>query len=69
MIASGLTFLETAANPYMTVLGKPEGATRRLNMTQSFNGLAAMLAPLLGGMFILSGNTISDTEKSVLSPA
>lgn len=59
IIASGLTFLETAANPYITVLGDAEGATRRLNFAQSFNGLAATLAPLLGGMFILSGETLS----------
>jgi FHS family L-fucose permease-like MFS transporter len=56
VIACGLTFLETAANPYITSLGDPEGATRRLNLAQSFNGLAATLAPLVGGYFILSSN-------------
>jgi FHS family L-fucose permease-like MFS transporter len=60
IIASGLTFLETAANPYITVLGDAEGATQRLNFAQSFNGLAATLAPLLGGMFILSGETLGE---------
>jgi FHS family L-fucose permease-like MFS transporter len=68
VIASGLTFLETAANPYITVLGDPEGATQRLNFAQSFNGLAATLAPLLGGMFILSGHTLSAGEQSGMSP-
>jgi FHS family L-fucose permease-like MFS transporter len=68
VIASGLTFLETAANPYITVLGDPEGATQRLNFAQSFNGLAATLAPLLGGMFILSGHTLSAAEQSAMSP-
>jgi MFS transporter, FHS family, L-fucose permease len=57
VIACGLTFLETAANPYITSLGDPAGATRRLNLAQSFNGLSATLAPLVGGYFILSANT------------
>lgn len=56
VIACGLTFLETAANPYITSLGDPAGATRRLNLAQSFNGLSATLAPLVGGYFILSAN-------------
>jgi FHS family L-fucose permease-like MFS transporter len=64
VIASGLTFLETAANPYMTVLGEPEGATQRLNFAQSFNGLAASVAPKIGGMFILSGVTLSETQMA-----
>ena len=68
IIASGLTFLETAANPYITVLGDAEGATRRLNFAQSFNGLAATLAPLLGGMFILSGETLSPEAQAAMSP-
>lgn len=67
VIASGLTFLETAANPYMTVLGEPEGATQRLNFAQSFNGLAASIAPKVGGMFILSGVTLSEAEKAGMS--
>lgn len=68
VIASGLTFLETAANPYMTVLGEPEGAAQRLNLAQSFNGLAASLAPFLGGMFILSGHSLSTEETAAMSP-
>lgn len=68
IIASGLTFLETAANPYVTVLGTPETATQRLNFSQSFNGLAATLAPLLGGIFILSGRSISDGDLALLTP-
>ncbi len=69
VIASGLTFLETAANPYMTVLGEPEGASQRLNLAQSFNGLAATIAPLLGGLFILSGNTLTSAETASMSAA
>lgn len=68
IIACGLTFLETAANPYITVLGDPEGATQRLNFAQSFNGLAATLAPLLGGMFILSGQNLSAEVEQTMTP-
>ena len=67
VIACGLTFLETAANPYITVLGHPDGATQRLNFAQSFNGLAATLAPLLGGMFILSGKTLTASQEAAMT--
>ncbi|MFD2933765.1 L-fucose:H+ symporter permease [Spirosoma flavum] len=67
IIASGLTLLETAANPYITVLGDAETATQRLNFAQSFNGLAAFLAPLMGGTFILSGKTLSEQEQQAMS--
>jgi len=53
IIACGLTILETAANPYITLIGKPETSTFRLNLAQSFNGLAASLAPVIGGKLIL----------------
>jgi len=66
VIASGLTFLETAANPYITVLGNPASATQRINFAQSFNGLAAFLAPLLGGAFILSGKTLTSAEEAAM---
>lgn len=68
IIASGLAFLETAANPYITVLGDEKGATQRLNFAQSFNGLAATLAPLLGGMFILSGQNLDAGAEAAMSP-
>jgi MFS transporter, FHS family, L-fucose permease len=64
VIACGLTFLETAANPYITVLGDPKTATQRINFAQSFNGLAATLAPLIGGKFILSGKNLSEQEEA-----
>jgi FHS family L-fucose permease-like MFS transporter len=67
IIASGLTLLETAANPYITVLGDPETATQRLNFAQSFNGLAAFLAPLMGGTFILSGKNLSEQQQQAMS--
>jgi FHS family L-fucose permease-like MFS transporter len=67
IIASGCAFLETAANPYVTILGKPETATTRLNFSQSFNGLGAFLAPMLGGQLILSGIEHSDSELTAMS--
>nr|WP_121270480.1 L-fucose:H+ symporter permease [Pedobacter schmidteae] len=53
IIACGLTILETAANPYASLLGPPETATFRLNFAQTFNGLAATLAPMVGVRVIL----------------
>jgi FHS family L-fucose permease-like MFS transporter len=67
IIASGLAFLETAANPYITVLGDPATGTQRLNFAQSFNGLAAFIAPLIGGRFILSGKTLTAQEEAGMS--
>jgi MFS transporter, FHS family, L-fucose permease len=71
ILGCGLTILETAANPYATKLGNPEGATQRLNLAQSFNGLAASVGPFIGTIFILSGKEYSaddlasmpDTER------
>ncbi|HZY39442.1 MAG TPA: L-fucose:H+ symporter permease [Mucilaginibacter sp.] len=67
VLFSGSAFLETAANPYITVLGDPEGATQRINFSQSFNGLAAFLAPLVGGIFILSGKTLTPKQEHAMS--
>ena len=52
IIAFGLAFLETAANPYVSVLGPKESAGRRLNLAQSFNGLGWIFGPLIGGLII-----------------
>jgi FHS family L-fucose permease-like MFS transporter len=68
IIACGLTFLETAANPYANVLGPKESSTQRLNFAQSFNGLAVVVAPLIGGKLILSENTLTEAQKAALSP-
>jgi len=54
IIACGLTILETAANPYASSLGDPSNSTQRLNLAQSFNGLAAALAPAIGARIILT---------------
>lgn len=66
VIACGLTCLETAANPYTTVLGPPEFGARRINLAQSFNGLGWILGPLVGGMFIFSEG--SDPFSSLAKP-
>lgn len=56
IIATGMCFLETAANPYVTVLGDPSTAPRRLNLAQSFNGLGAFIAAMFLSKLVLSGN-------------
>jgi len=56
IIASGLAFLETAANPYVTMLGKAESSVQRLNFSQSFNGVALIVGPWMAGQFIFAGN-------------
>lgn len=62
VIASGATFLETVANPYITKLGEEKSGAKRLNFAQSFNGVGAFLAPVIGGKFILSGIEHSPAE-------
>ncbi len=59
VIGSGLVFLETAANPYVTELGAPNTATSRLNLSQAFNGLGCFLAPMIGGWLLFA-----DTSKA-----
>jgi FHS family L-fucose permease-like MFS transporter len=54
VLAAGITCLQVAANPYVTILGKPETASSRLNLTQAFNSLGTFLAPFFGGLFILT---------------
>ncbi|MEY4332891.1 MAG: L-fucose:H+ symporter permease [Bacteroidota bacterium] len=68
IIACGLTILETAANPYASRLGDPSTATQRLNLVQSFNGLAVALAPAIGARLILTKG-YSDTELSSMTDA
>ncbi|NWD26265.1 sugar MFS transporter [Pseudomonas yamanorum] len=66
VIACGLGCLETAANPYATVLGEPQGAERRLNLAQSFNGLGQFFGPLIGGaMFFNAGSTPASDMSSL----
>ena len=68
VMACGAAFLETVANPYMTILGDPATAEQRLNFAQSFNGLGAVLAPILGSRFILSGIEHSKEELQKMDP-
>jgi FHS family L-fucose permease-like MFS transporter len=67
IMASGATFLETIANPYITKLGDPAGAAQRLNFAQSFNGVGAFIAPIIGGQFILSGIEHTPEELKQMS--
>ena len=57
VIAAGMCFLETAANPYVAALGDESSAPRRLNLAQSFNGLGAFVAAMFLSKLVLSGNT------------
>lgn len=68
VIASGLAFLETAANPFITVMGPPESAAQRLNLAQSFNGLGGFMAPFIGGALIFSGIEHSAAELAAMTP-
>lgn len=56
IIGSGLTFLETAANPYVTELGDKETAASRLNLAQSFNGLGWIIGPMIGGLLVFNAD-------------
>ena len=65
VIGCGLTFLETAANPYITELGDKKGGASRLNLAQSFNGLGWIIGPLIGGLMIFQKD---GTHGSVALP-
>ncbi|MEN9952903.1 MAG: L-fucose-proton symporter [Bacteroidota bacterium] len=67
IIGCGLTILETAANPYAAQLGDTSSSTARLNLAQSFNGLAVFIAPLIGTFLILSGKSFSNEELTAMS--
>jgi len=70
VIASGLSFLETSANPLMTVLGPPEGAQRRLNFAQAFNPMGVISGVFIGRWFILSDTQApaEQLSKAVVGP-
>jgi FHS family L-fucose permease-like MFS transporter len=70
ILACGLAFLETAANPYASVLGKPETSEQRLNLAQSFNGLGVIIGPLVGARFVFStqNQSIAEGFASVQMP-
>jgi FHS family L-fucose permease-like MFS transporter len=68
VLAAGITCLQVAANPYVTVLGKPETASSRLNLTQAFNSLGTFLAPFFGGLLILSAAPKAMDEIRAMAP-
>jgi FHS family L-fucose permease-like MFS transporter len=69
VLAAGITCLQVAANPYVTVLGRPETASSRLNLTQAFNSLGTFLAPFFGGILILSTAPKTMEEIRALAPS
>jgi len=69
VLAAGITGLQVAANPYVVVLGKPETASSRLDLTQAFNSLGTTIAPKLGGLLILAAAPLTIQEMKALSPA
>jgi FHS family L-fucose permease-like MFS transporter len=68
VLAAGITCLQVAANPYVTVLGKSQTASSRLNLTQAFNSLGTFLAPFFGGLLILTAAPLTITEIRALAP-
>ena len=63
VLASGITLLQVAANPYVTILGRPETASSRLTLTQAFNSLGTAIAPYLGSAWLLSVPVKSAIEE------
>lgn len=65
VLASGITLLQVSANPYVSVLGKPETASSRLNLAQAFNSLGTTIAPWFGSLLILdvAAKTVEEVEK------
>ncbi|WP_340677330.1 sugar MFS transporter [Paraglaciecola sp.] len=69
VLASGITILQVAANPLVTLLGDPQKASSRLTMTQAFNSLGTTIAPIIGGFLLFSAvqsNVESEAEKVIL---
>ncbi|MBN3787849.1 L-fucose:H+ symporter permease [Burkholderia sp. Ac-20353] len=69
VLASGITLLQVAANPYVAILGTPELASSRLNLTQAFNSLGTALAPVFGSVLILSVAIKTSGQLQKLNPA
>lgn len=67
-IASGLAFLETAANLYVTVLGDKKDAEWRINFAQSFNGISIILGPVIGSLFIFSKKEYTQELLATMTP-
>ncbi len=70
IVAAGITLLQVSANPYVSVLGPPQTASSRLNLTQAFNSLGTTIAPYFGSLLILSSTTIGMAEvRKLAAPA
>lgn len=69
VLASGITLLQVAANPYVAILGTPELASSRLNLTQAFNSLGTAVAPVFGSVLILSVAIKTSAQLGKLNPA
>ncbi len=69
VLASGITLLQVAANPYVAILGKPETASSRLTLTQAFNSLGTTIAPYFGSVLILANAVKSPAELKAMSAA
>lgn len=70
VLASGITILQVAANPYVTLLGDPRTASSRLTLTQAFNSLGTTVGPIFGGLLILGGAVLlSDAELAAMDDA
>jgi FHS family L-fucose permease-like MFS transporter len=69
VLASGITLLQVAANPFVAALGKPETASSRLTLTQAFNSLGTTIAPQFGSLLILATAAKSAAEIKQMSPA
>jgi MFS transporter, FHS family, L-fucose permease len=67
VLATGITILQVSANPYMTLLGPARTASSRLNLAQAFNSLGTALAPLFGGVLILSGVVLGSDQLAAMS--
>ncbi len=67
IMACGFCFLEVAANPYVSILGDPKGASSRLNLAQGFNSLGATITPFIGAQVILSGVEKSESDLASMS--
>lgn len=65
ILACGLAFLETAANPYITVLGRPETSEFRLNLAQSFNGVGSFLGPIIGGALFFGDKPVTGDSSQL----
>ncbi|HWY71333.1 MAG TPA: sugar MFS transporter [Terriglobales bacterium] len=68
ILAAGITGLQVAANPYVDLLGKPETASSRLDLTQAFNSLGTTIAPKIGGLLILSAAPLAIEQLRQLAP-